>query len=109
MAYPMACSCRRKNHAFPLPVGGRYDLAAGFGADLAVVEVDPETLKVTILTYYSVHDAGTILHPSIAEGQVKGAALHGIGAALYEELMYDENGQFLKRGVKVCKWSCVPG
>lgn len=67
----------------------------GFGADLAVVEVDPETLKVTILTYYSVHDAGTILHPSIAEGQVKGAALHGIGAALYEELMYDENGQFL--------------
>ena len=67
----------------------------GFGADLAVVEVDPETFQVNILTYYSVHDAGTILHPDIAEGQVKGAALHGIGAALYEELMYDENGQFL--------------
>jgi 2-furoyl-CoA dehydrogenase large subunit len=70
-------------------------VAYGFGADLAVVEVDPETFQVNILGYYSVHDAGTILHPAIVEGQVKGAALHGIGAALYEELMYDENGQFL--------------
>ncbi|MDY6973224.1 MAG: xanthine dehydrogenase family protein molybdopterin-binding subunit, partial [Thermodesulfobacteriota bacterium] len=69
--------------------------AYGFGADLAVVEVDPETFKVTPLDYYSIHDAGTILHPGIVAGQVKGSALHGMGAALYEELMYDENGQFL--------------
>ncbi len=77
--------------------GNRINSSAayGFGADLAVVEVDPETFSVKLLDYYSVHDAGIILNPAIAEGQVKGAALHGFGAALFEELMYDENGQFL--------------
>ncbi len=77
--------------------GNRVNSSAayGFGADLAVVEVDPETFRVKILDYYSVHDAGIILNPAIAEGQVKGAAMHGFGAALYEELLYDENGQFL--------------
>jgi len=43
----------------------------------------------------TVHDAGTIINPMIAEGQIYGGALHGLGGALYEELLYDEGGQFL--------------
>lgn len=67
----------------------------GFMADLVVVEIDPETFEIQIKKYVTVHDAGTILHPKIVEGQVQGAALHGIAGALYEELAYDEDGQFL--------------
>jgi 2-furoyl-CoA dehydrogenase large subunit len=59
------------------------------------VEVDPETAAITILRYVTVHDAGTIINPMIAEGQIYGGALHGLGGALYEELAYDEHGQFL--------------
>jgi len=42
-----------------------------------------------------VHDAGTIINPMIAEGQIYGGALHGLGGALYEELAYDDDGQCL--------------
>ncbi len=67
----------------------------GFIAEVMAVEVDPETAKIKILRYVTVHDAGTIINPLIAEGQIYGGALHGLGGALYEELMYDEDGQFL--------------
>jgi 2-furoyl-CoA dehydrogenase large subunit len=60
-----------------------------------MVEVDPDTGAIRILKYVSVHDAGTIINPMIAEGQIYGGALHGLGGALYEELAYDEDGQFL--------------
>src|SRR2546422_1076806 len=59
------------------------------------VEVDPETATIKILRYVTVHDAGTIINPMIAEGQIYGGALHGLGGALYEELAYDEDGQLL--------------
>jgi 2-furoyl-CoA dehydrogenase large subunit len=67
----------------------------GFIAEIMAVEVDPETAAVKILRYATVHDAGTIINPMIAEGQIYGGALHGLGGALYEELQYDEGGQFL--------------
>jgi 2-furoyl-CoA dehydrogenase large subunit len=69
----------------------------GFIAEVVAVEVDPETGTVEIRTYVTVHDAGTILNPMIVEGQIYGGALHGIGGALYEELAYGEDGQFLAR------------
>jgi len=65
----------------------------GFIAEVMAVEVDPETAAVKILTYVTVHDAGTIINPMIVEGQIYGGALHGLGGALYEELSYDEDGQ----------------
>jgi 2-furoyl-CoA dehydrogenase large subunit len=67
----------------------------GFIAEVMAVEVDPETAAIKILRYVTVHDAGTIINPMIAEGQIYGGALHGLGGALYEELAYDEDGQFL--------------
>ncbi len=67
----------------------------GFIAEVMAVEVDPETAAIEILRYVTVHDAGTIINPMIAEGQIYGGALHGLGGALYEELAYDENGQLL--------------
>jgi 2-furoyl-CoA dehydrogenase large subunit len=67
----------------------------GFMADICEVEVDIETGAVKILKYVSVHDAGTIINPKIVEGQIYGGALHGIAGALFEEQVYDENGQCL--------------
>jgi 2-furoyl-CoA dehydrogenase large subunit len=67
----------------------------GFIAEVMAVEVDPDTGAITIVKYVTVHDAGTIINPMIAEGQIYGGALHGLGGALYEELAYDEDGQFL--------------
>ena len=67
--------------------------ATAFSVDAPIVEVDIETGEVDILTYYSLHDCGTVLNPSIVDGQVQGAIAHGIGAALLEEFEYDEHGQ----------------
>jgi 2-furoyl-CoA dehydrogenase large subunit len=69
--------------------------AYGFIAEVVAVEVDPVTWGVRILKYASVHDAGTIINPKLVEGQVYGAALHGLGGALLEEFRWDEDGQFL--------------
>ena len=67
----------------------------GFIAEVMAVEVDPETAAIKILRYATVHDAGTIINPMIADGQIYGGALHGLGGALFEELQYDEGGQLL--------------
>jgi 2-furoyl-CoA dehydrogenase large subunit len=50
---------------------------------------------VRIDRYVSMHDAGTLLNPLIADGQVHGAFVQGVAAALFEEFLYDENGSFL--------------
>ncbi len=65
------------------------------GAYGAVVEVARETGEVRILRLVAVDDAGRIINPLLAEGQVIGAAVQGIGAALVEEAVYDEAGQLL--------------
>ena len=67
----------------------------GFIAEVAVVEIDPETAEVEILKYVSVHDCGVIINPQRVEGQIYGSVVHGVGGALYEDLAYDGNGQFL--------------
>lgn len=65
-------------------------------AEAVTVEVSPETGEVKILKYVSVHDSGRIINPLIVEGQILGSILHGLGGAMYEELVYDEeSGQLL--------------
>jgi 2-furoyl-CoA dehydrogenase large subunit len=70
-------------------------LTYGFVFDMCGVEVDPVTFQVRIDRYVSMHDAGTLLNPLIADGQVHGAFAQGVAAALYEEFVYDEAGSFL--------------
>jgi 2-furoyl-CoA dehydrogenase large subunit len=60
-----------------------------------VVEIDPETGHVDLVDYAAVDDCGIRIHPQIVEGQVHGATVHGIGAALHETFAYDEYGQLL--------------
>ena len=69
--------------------------AHGFIADVAVVEVDRATGRVNVLDYATVHDAGRLLNPLIADGQVRGDFAHGIGAALFERVVYDDDGNLL--------------
>jgi len=66
-----------------------------FGVHLALVEVDPETGLVTILRYLAVDDSGRLVNPLLAEGQIHGSVAQGIGQALYEGIVYSENGQLL--------------
>jgi carbon-monoxide dehydrogenase large subunit len=62
---------------------------------IATLEVDPETYAVTINRYVVAEDCGRVINPAIVDGQVHGAVAQGIGAALYEEVVYDEIGQIL--------------
>ena len=64
-----------------------------FGAHVAVVEVSPDNGAVKILKYVAVHDAGRIINPMLAEGQVQGAVAQGIGQALMEGMAYSPEGQ----------------
>ncbi len=65
----------------------------GNGTAVAEVEVDIKTAAVKVLRIVFVHDAGKIINPMIADGQVIGAIAHGIGNALYEWMAYDDEGQ----------------
>ena len=64
-----------------------------FSTQIADVEVDPETGKVTILDFTVVQDAGKAIHPSYVEGQMQGGVVQGIGWALNEEYFYDKEGR----------------
>ncbi len=64
-----------------------------YAANAAIVEIDSETGEVKIENYVEVHDAGKLINPGIADGQVKGGLVQGIGGGLFEELCYDEFGQ----------------
>lgn len=87
-------------YTIPLPAPTADDrcntsAAYGFIADVAAVEVDAATGAVEVVRYATVHDAGRILNPLIAEGQVRGGLAHGLGAALLEEHRYDEDGNLM--------------
>ncbi|MFN8471484.1 MAG: xanthine dehydrogenase family protein molybdopterin-binding subunit [Anaerolineae bacterium] len=69
--------------------------AFGYGAYAAVVEVDRASGQVTIERFVAVDDAGRIVNPLLAEGQVIGSLAQGLGEALSEEVVYDESGQML--------------
>ena len=70
-------------------------LTYGFIFDMCGIEIDPVTYAVRVDRYVSMHDAGRIMNPTIAEGQIRGAFAQGIAAALYEEFTYNEEGAFL--------------
>ncbi|MBR9765896.1 MAG: xanthine dehydrogenase family protein, partial [Rhodobacteraceae bacterium] len=65
------------------------------GAHVAEVEVDPETGQVTLESYTVVDDFGNLINPMLAEGQVHGGVVQGIGQALMENVSFDEDGQLL--------------
>jgi len=89
-----------------LPVEAREELEASYTYDpingttacathLAAVEIDPASCFVKVLKYVVAEDCGRIINPMIVDGQVHGGVAQGIGAALYEELIYDDTGQLL--------------
>ncbi|MGF6505487.1 xanthine dehydrogenase family protein molybdopterin-binding subunit [Paraburkholderia sp. 32] len=68
--------------------------AYGFAFDMCGVEVDRVTGRVRIDRYVTTHDAGTLLNPALADGQIRGAFAQGVGAALMEEFRYGADGSF---------------
>jgi carbon-monoxide dehydrogenase large subunit len=85
---------RFKGMAPGLSENAHYDPSGTFSnaCHVAVVEVDTETGRVTIEKYLVAEDAGRIINPMIADGQVHGGIAQGIGNALFEEIVYDANG-----------------
>jgi carbon-monoxide dehydrogenase large subunit len=65
------------------------------GTHICEVEIDPETGTVAVVGYTAVEDIGRVVHPMLAEGQIQGGVAQGMGQALGEKIVYDENGQLL--------------
>ncbi|MGY9001263.1 MAG: xanthine dehydrogenase family protein molybdopterin-binding subunit, partial [Rhodospirillales bacterium] len=86
-----------------LPMGldaaGEFNSGAGNfpnGCQIAEVEIDPDTGKVMLAKMIIVDDVGTVINPLLLEGQIHGGVAQGVGQALLEEMVYDENsGQLL--------------
>ncbi len=89
---------------YALPAGMAPGLAAGNdfqppgltycnGTHVVEAEVDPATGVVRLTRYVVVHDSGRLINPMMVEGQIIGGVVHGIGAALYEWMIYDADGQ----------------
>jgi len=89
-----------------LPSDAREELAATrtydpvFGTTssathIATLEIDPETCEIRLDRYAVAEDCGRLVNPMIVEGQVRGGVAQGIGAALYEQIAYDDHGQIL--------------
>ena len=79
------------------PLLGRASLnaqraGASFSVNMTDLRVDQETGKVDVLSFTAIQDAGTAIHPAYVEGQMQGGAAQGLGWALNEEYIYDENG-----------------
>ena len=85
------------------PINGHTSINAqgagpAFATHICDVEVDKETGLVTILRYTAVQDAGRAIHPSYVEGQMQGGVAQGIGWALNEEYIYDDEGHLENPG-----------
>jgi CO/xanthine dehydrogenase Mo-binding subunit len=83
-----------------MPSADRKDLGVfypfmGHACHVPVVEVDIETGQVSFLSYAAVHDCGTLVNPRSLAGHIVGGTAQGIGTALYEEFVYDDDGQLL--------------
>ena len=104
-AVPIASLARaayHQAHRFPeigpgLRESATYDPAGTFSnaCHVAIVEVDVETCAVAIERFIVVEDAGRLINPMIAEGQIRGGVAQGIANALYEEIVYSETGDIL--------------
>jgi len=92
--------------AHNLPEGMEPGLEASFvydppnfswpsGTHIAVVEVDTETGDVDLIRYIAVDDVGTVINPQVVEGQIHGGVAQGIAQALWEEAVYDEDGNLV--------------
>ena len=81
----------------PDPETGVGDFAQSysFGAHAVEVEIDPETGHVTVVNFVAATDCGNLVNPALAESQVEGGAAQGLGYALMEDLVCDEDGQVL--------------
>ena len=79
---------------FPEP-DGRMNPAATYSTAAAAVmiEVDPLNGEVEILDAVIVHDCGTVINPAVVDGQIQGGFAQGVGAVLYERIVYDDRGQ----------------
>jgi CO/xanthine dehydrogenase Mo-binding subunit len=87
-----------------MPSDDRKDLGVfypfmGHACHIVVVEVDPTTGKVVILDYAATHDCGVLVNPRSLEGHIQGGTAQGIGTALYEEFVYDEQGRLATAGL----------
>ena len=91
-------------YTWEVPTGGALPASDGtvqmypcyaFEAHIPLVVIDPDTGQVKILKYHVGHDCGTVINPDIVRGMTLGGIAHGIGAALYEKLEYDAEGQHL--------------
>lgn len=68
-------------------------LTFAYAAHAAVVEVQPRTGKLAFHKYAIVHDCGTMINPAVVEGQMVGGMAQGVGGTIYEDLVYDDEGQ----------------
>ena len=66
-----------------------------YAANAAIVEVDVETGRVLVERYVEVHDAGVLINPTLADGQITGGIVQGLGGAMMEAIVYDDQGQLL--------------
>jgi len=71
------------------------DMTYSSGAHVARVEIDPLSARVTVTGYWISHDSGRLINPMVVEGQIQGGVALGIGSALLEEIVYDQDGQLL--------------
>jgi 2-furoyl-CoA dehydrogenase large subunit len=92
------------SHVMQVPSGGTLPTADGrvqmypcfsFEFHLLLLTIDPDLGKPEILRYLVGHDCGTVINPKIVRGMTMGGIAHGIGAALFEEFAYNEDGQLI--------------
>ncbi len=95
---------RARSAELPEDLGGGLDVAATYtrpastfpnGCHVAEVEIDPQTGVTRLVRYTVVDDFGVVINPMLVAGQVHGGVVQGIGQALGEEVVYDEDGQLL--------------
>lgn len=65
------------------------------GAYVCVVDIDPDTFEIKVRRFVAIDDAGNIINPMVAQGQVHGGLTQGLAPAMYEEIIYDEDGNAL--------------
>ncbi len=91
----LASELQRASHSMPAHEYYFYSNTAtyGFGCHGVIVEVNEKTSEIRIPRYVVVHDGGVVVNPLLANGQVIGGVVQGLGSALYEEMRFNENGQ----------------
>ncbi len=99
----LARTAYHQSHQFPgkayaeLSARASYDPAGTFAnaCHVVIAEVDTDTGQVRLERYLTVEDAGRLINPMIADGQVRGGVAQGIGNALYEQIVYDDTGNIM--------------